>query len=245
MISMQEVVEALTDCELSNLIYVDMATKEINVDKIPKLIRSINLGVLDLHKRFLLKEGTVLIRTHRERHRYYLRPEFQVGNGRPKPGVEQYIEAGDDKLNARSILKIERVIDECGMDLAMNNLSEFYSVSTPSINIIDIPDHVLKQEHTGNLTVKFRMAPKTEVIFEDNLEDWMYLKVDIPYTHLQALIWYVASRSHSSKGFMENTVSEFNNYGNRYEMECQNLDALNLRVDQVGTNDRLSRGGWV
>lgn len=245
MISMQEVVEALTDCELSNLIYVDMETKEINESKLPKLVRSINLGVLDLHKRFLLKEGTVVIRTHRERHRYYLRPEFQVNNGRPKPGVEQYIEDQFDKLTDRSILKIERVIDTCGHELGLNNLSEFYSVSTPSPNVIDIPDHVMKQEHTGKLTVKFRMAPKSEVIFEDSIEDWMYLKVDLPYTHLQALIWFVASRSHASKGFMENTVSEFNNYGNRYEMECQNLDALNLRVDQVGTNDRLLRGGWV
>src|SRR5690606_40296744 len=73
---------------------------------LPKLVRSINLGVLDLHKRFLLKEGTVVIRTHRERHRYYLRPEFQVNNGRPKPGVEQYIEDQFDKLTDRKSTRL-------------------------------------------------------------------------------------------------------------------------------------------
>lgn len=245
MIKMQEVIDLLTDCELGNLVYVDADTKKINQDTLPKLIRSINNGVLDLHKRFMLKEGSITIDLDPAIHRYYLRAMYQLDNGKPKAGLVQYIRAGDDKLSPQAILKVERVLDHNGVELEINEIGSHYGVMTPAVDILQVPDKVLVECKVPYLELKFRMAPKKPVVCLDDMEEWCCLDVDIPYTHLQALIWYVASRSHTSIGFAENTTNESNNYSNKYEMECANLDSQNYRVDQQGQNDRLVRGGWV
>lgn len=245
MIKMQEVVDLLTDCELGNLVYVDPDSKEINMTKLPALVRSINLIVLDLHKRFSLKIGTIVIDTIPGQTRYYLRNTYQMNNGKPKPDLIQYIREGNDKLNPRSILKVEQVFHNDGRELLLNKQGEQFGVMTPAIDILEVNPYALSETVMTSLTVNYRMAPKKEVVCPDNLDNWYCLDVDIPYTHLQALIWGVASRSHSSIGFADNTTSEFNNYTIKYENECGALDVLNLRVDQQGENDQFARNGWA
>lgn len=240
MISMGEVVNMLTDCELAQLLYVDMDTREINQASLPSLVRTINLGILELHKRFLLKKGSVEVILDPDRHRYYLRQSHLLN---AKGDLPKYL-VGEDLASPRSILKVEEVYDQYGKELKLNS-DPFYGVSTPAADILEVSDHILLHSGANKLKLVFRMAPKNQILCSDFTEEVDCLKVDIPYTHLQALIWFVASRCHSSKGFQENTASEFISYGNKFEQECVALDALNFRVDQQGGNDRLKRQGWA
>lgn len=245
MIKMLEVIELLTDCELSNMIYVDSENQKLNMDHIPKLVRSINLGVLELHKRFNLKIGTLTVVLDKSRHRYALLPKYQTGNKPDGPDDVKYIKQGDDKISAQSILKLERIFDDKGHELKLNEVGDYESLTTPNDTTIQVSDWFLQKYPTENLRVEYRMAPKKVLMCEDFTDDWDCLDVDIPYSHLQALVYFVAMRSHSSTGFQANTASEFNNYAQKYEIECTNLDVLNLRVDPQGRNDRLVRGGWA
>lgn len=241
MISMREVIDMLTDCELAQLVYVDSDSKTLNMRTLPGLIRTLNLGVLEMHKRFLLKTGTAEVLLDKERHRYYLRPAHRVGAKGDSP---KYL-ISSDLLGPRSLLKVEQIFDQEGREYSLNT-DPFYGLMTPAPDILEVSDHILLNSRANKLTVKFRMAPRAEILCDDlEEEDIENLKVDIPYTHLQALIWFVASRSHASKGFQENTASEFISYGNKFEAECAALDALNYRVDQQGGTDRLMRQGWA
>lgn len=245
MIKMAEVVDLLVDCELSNLLYVDSDNKALNTAKLPALVRSINQGVLELHKRFNLKIGTITIDLDKERHRYYLRPQFQTGNKPDGVDAVKYIRAGDDKLWPRSILKVERVFDQAGCELTLNEQGSLESLMTPSDDILQVSDWFLQKYPTTSLKLEYRMAPKKQLLCEDFQDEWDCLDVDIPYTHLQALVYFVAMRSHSSIGFQANTASEYNNYSQKYEIECQALSTLGLQNDPQGRNDRLVRGGWA
>lgn len=245
MIKMAEVVDLLCDAELSNLVYVDSETKQLNTAKLPALVRSINQGVLELHKRFNLKTGVITLVLDKNRHRYYLRPTYQTGNKPDGPDDVKYIEAGDDRLWNQSILKVEQIYDDAGKELKLNESGDYESLMTPSDDTLQVSDWFLQKYPTTKLKMTYRMAPRKQLLCEDFVDEWDCLEVDIPYSHLQALVYFVAMRSHSSVGFQANTASEFNNYSQKFEIECSNLDALNLRVDPQGRNDRLSRGGWA
>lgn len=58
------------------------------------------------------------------------------------------------------------------------------------------------------------------------------------------LLYYVASRVHNSIG-MTGEFNAGNNYSAKYEMSCQQLEQMNLRVDQDSQNSKLQRGSWV
>jgi hypothetical protein len=70
------------------------------------------------------------------------------------------------------------------------------------------------------------------------------IDVELPYSHLEALLFYVASRVHTPTG-MTNETNMGNTYYQKYEASCQQLEVSNLRVDQGSQNSRLYRNGWV
>lgn len=248
MIPMKEVVNLLCESELVNLAFVDLDTKELNTAKLPSLVRSINLGALELHKRFNLKEGTLVLNVQPGQNLYFLRQEFQEG-AKARPSIPvQYISALPGKFFTVGLLKVEKVLDSKGYEYKLNEEDSCLSVYTPQADVIEIPDNLLKYMADSNitqLTVKFRKAPVQHLICEDFADDWSCKQIDLPYTHLQALVYFVAKRSHNSVGFTENSTRERIDYNSLFEQECANLDALNLRVDRQGGDDRLRRGGWV
>lgn len=242
MIPLKEIIDLLCGAEFFNMHFVDMETHELVVSKVPMLVQSINLGVLDLHKRFTLKTGHAKINLTKGQFRYNLRPQYQVGT---KGNEDKYIVEGD-KLYPRSVLKIEKVFDECEIELPLRGPGYRNNVSTPENDSILLPKNYFDgDENRTFITVEYRRTGDPLRICNDDLDNWTCLKVDLPYTHQQALLYFVANRHHKPTGFSENSARETINYGQAYEDECRNLDKLNLRVDDVGTDDMIRRGGWA
>lgn len=68
-------------------------------------------------------------------------------------------------------------------------------------------------------------------------------KVELPSSHLQALLYFVASRTYNPIG-MTGEFNAGNNYNAKYEAECQGLEAAGLQVERGINNFKLNWSGW-
>ena len=70
--------------------------------------------------------------------------------------------------------------------------------------------------------------------------------VELPDTHLTALLYFVASRLFNPTGLSGNTAfHEGNNYDAKFEAECERLGDKGYENAEVEDNSRLRRNGWV
>ena len=73
---------------------------------------------------------------------------------------------------------------------------------------------------------------------------WNETEIELPYSHLEALLYFIASRVHNPIG-MANEFHAGNSWAAKYEHECVRLEQLNLRVDQGEDNTNFCRNGWI
>lgn len=247
---LREVLNTLASGELSNLSFVDETTGTIKTEAIGKLISSINMGMTDLHTRFLLKLGSITVNLQKGQTIYPLKPEYQVGQ-RTLRGTTQFISADGTRLD-NDLLKIQQVFaiydnDRSGfnrdpVELGLNDHDARHGVFTTSYNTLNVPLHLQEEDKVKALRVVYRQ--NADPICQcDNDYDPDCIEVELDYSHLWALCLFVASRVHNPSGFGTGGVHEGNNYWSKYLAECARLDEANMRLDYVADNTkRLQKG---
>lgn len=206
-------------------------------DDVGVLLSSINLGLTELHKRFLLREGSLTLMPLPGRASYPLLSKYQVNNPASTEPVRFIAESSEAFRD--DILKIERVYDSAGNELGLNDPENPLALYTPTYNQLRLPSGLPE----GNLTVVYRANhPRIEkgagVFQPDTVE------VELPESHREALLYYVAARVVSPSG-MQDDFHDGNNYLAHFEASCQRLEQYNLRIEQRPGNSRLERNGWV
>lgn len=186
----------------------------IDATNYPKVLAHINMGLLALYKRFPLKEGRKVLAI--------------------QPGIYTY------PLDAPDALKIERVYSAEGWELGLNDESDPGSCFTPSSHVLRVPALL----ETVSVEVVYRAGHPLLTVDATGYLDPELVTVELPYTHLEPLLLYVASRVNNPMG-MSNEFHAGNSYAAKYEAACQLLEMVNLRVDQGSQNTRLVRNGWV
>ena len=216
-----EVFTQLSSGELSQIFVGQQIEGEITDKSASYLIPSIILGVTALHTRFTLKEGRVS---------FTLSTLGDVYN-----------------LQRQDIIKIEQVITQSGRELPLNNSADIYSCSTPTLGTLRVPMSIINKSPdlpddliTDSLEVVYRA--NHEIISVDVMPE--YYEVDLPYSHLLALLYFVASRVHNPIG-MVNEFHAGSSWAAKYEQECARLELQNIQVDNGTDYDRISRNGWV
>lgn len=219
-----EVFSQLAYGELSQIALGTITDDELSEEAHAPLLAHVNLGLTSLYKRFNLKEGRLQF------------PLNTAGN--------VY------KLNPADLLKIERVYTDAEKELPLNNGNDRYSCYTPQLNVLRVhPDVVNKapslpdQYKTDGLLVVYR-ANHIKVVATGGFIVPESVELELPYSHLEALLYFIASRVHNPIG-MVNEFNAGNNWAAKYEMECQRLEQLNLEVDDDFCNNRLDSHGWV
>lgn len=237
---LREVINMLGTGELANLSLFDDDGnfKEANTQK---LVTSINLALTDLHKRFLLKLGTVTINLQKGQTVYPLKPVYQVGQRAPV-GTVQFIE-NDGTYLKDNLLKVYQVFDEHGHELGLNDHDARRGVFTSSYNVLNVPGELFDRHDVRKLRVSYQMNA-TPLKGLDGDFDLDCAEVDIGYQHLWAMCLFIASRVHNPSGFGTGGVHEGNNYWSKYESECVNLEATNMRIDMVADNTRRLQKGF-
>lgn len=240
---LSEIFEQLTSGELSQL--------AISSDP-ARMIPHINLGLTALYKRFPLKEGRFTLLLQDNQLLYPLLSKYAVNNRSSRETV-RYIQDTAASPFKDDLQKIEKVIVDSGLEVGLNDEADEFSVFTPAANTLRIPavyvaptPNTPPEYLTETMQVVYRAShPKIPTDLETyDLETLGNMTLELPYSHLEPLLLFVAARVHTPTGMM-NETNMGNTYAVKYEQACQHLEQINLRVDQFSQPDRILRGGWV
>lgn len=243
---LQEVFAHLTNGELRQLALGTAVDGEIPEEKWPELVSHINLGLADLFTRFHLKEGRFSVTLSPSKRRYHLDSRYATSN--TKSTATKFIDDSEDPF-VDNLNKVERVYTDGGYELSVNDPTDSYSLMTPSMNVLEVPLEIVDSApdlpdwlRTTKLDVAYRAAHP--VIGRPGTSISLSTQVELPQSHLQALLYFVASRVNNPIGLV-NEFNAGNNYAAKYAAECARLEQQNLRIDHISRNMRLARNGWV
>lgn len=245
---LQEILDQLSAGEFSQLSIGGNALGVIDTNNYGRVLGHVNLALTALFTRFTLKEGTLTLRLVEGTDKYKLDSAFAVNKvGSVEP--VRYIEDTLADPFVDDIIKVEQVLTDTGIDLALNDKADPCSVFTPSSLVLRVPEAMLTNEDwpdelaTDKLTLVYRAChPKLVVTTPTFIPS--QIEVALPNTHLTPLLYYVASRAHTPAG-MSNEFHAGNSYYAKYETACQELEREGIQVDVGQTNTRLRSNGWV
>lgn len=215
--NLQDIFTHLAHGELSQLFVGEDG--EINASERPKIASSVTLGLGDLYKRLLIKESS----------------ESVVLN----QGTSTYVLAATDVNN------IERIVDSEGEEITLNDVNDVYSFRTISDTAFSLSDdYFTKKEITTEIVTIYYRANHPVLNAALVRTDPASVDIELPFTYVQALLFYVASRVHAPTGL----TKEFhtgNDYLSKYEAEVARLQLHNIPADRVAETTRFEAGGWV
>ena len=241
--TLKQIFDLLSQGELSQ-IHLG-GTQGIDESNWERVLGAVNLGLTELHKRFPLRREQVVLQMQEGQLRYTLDVKHAVSN-RENPTVTKYlIDSAANPFIGR-VLKIYKVFDASGCELKLNRVGDAFdqahsTVRTPSYNTLILPTMLPVQALTVEYLGNHPLLVKEQGYF--NLED---VAVELPDTHLTALLYFVASRLFNPTGLSGNTAfHEGNNYEAKFEAECMRLENDGYENAEQEENSRLHRNGWV
>lgn len=235
---LQEVFDQLSGGEFSQLCIGGQTPGVINEANWGAVINHINLGLTALYRRFNLKHNQLILQMQEDQLAYRLHSAFAVNARQSQEAVRYILDTEDDRFKD-DIIKVERVLDEEGCDLPLNDAARADSLTTPSSLTLRVPESL----DTQDLTVIYR-ANHPKIAVGLGYFDPARVVVELPDTHLEPLLYYVASRVNNPVG-MANEFHAGNSYFAKFEASCQALEGKGLQVDMGQTNTRARRNGWV
>lgn len=235
---LSEILSQLTFGEFNQLAIGGAEKGKIDEKNYPAVISHINLGLTALFRRFPLKEGRVTLRPVPGQLVYPLDSKFAVSNVRSKETTRYLIDSATDKFDDDTLIKVERVLDLSHTEVPLNVDHDPESCFTPAMNVIRIPTMAV-----DDLILVYRQN-HPQIVVPSGYFDPTKVEVDLPYTHLEALLYFVASRAHNPVG-MVNEFHKGNSYAAKYEAVCAELEYNNIKPDHGWENMRLPKGGWV
>ena len=240
--TIQDLFEQLAYGELSHVVSGELNDDgELPEERRQKLIKHIQMGLRDLHTRFLLRERTLVIEHVPGNTLYELSTEFAKSNT-ASAAPAKFI---DDLTNPYSgnLLRVARVYDDAGEEVPLNDLAlPESSIETPSFNLLKIPatltfERMTVVYHEDHPTFDKYRAPAVPFKTE----------VHLPPTHTLALLFFVASRVLNPIGISPE-FHEGNNYAAKYEAEVARLKMMGLEKDALGDvneHERFLDAGWM
>lgn len=235
---LSEIFTQLTYGEFSQLCIGGGEQGKISEENYPAVVAHVNLGLTALFRRFNLKEGRITLRPVENKLVYELDSKFAVNNARSRETVRYLIDTPADKFDDDTLIKVEKVLDLAEEEVLLNVEGDPESCFTPSMKSIRIP-----KEAVDDLILVYRQN-HPQIVVPAGIFDPARVEIELPYTYLDALLYFVASRAHNPVG-MQNEFHKGNSYFAKYEAVCAELEFHNVKRDNTFDNDRLVKGGWV
>ncbi len=240
MITLQEIFDNLATGELSGLSIGNSQAGSIVEADYPKIVAHINLGLVDLYKRFPLRQGEIQLHQHADVTTYYLRSDHVADVD--SMDEDFYIEEVDDVPFLDDIIKVTEVTDSLGDDVGLNDTNKpLTGVFTPSFDIIKSVPYDPPEILSITYQAKY---PKITISDPFDPED---VKLYIPDFIIEALMLYVAMRIY--RGMNSRVAEGETNIGttffSMYETECQKLTALDVFADVNDSGKQFVNNGWI
>lgn len=247
--NLQEVFDQLTAGEFSQMAIGGLERGIIAPTNYKTVMAHINMGLTALYRRFALKEGHIKLDLQPSQHTYPLKERFALTSRRSTEPVRYILDSASAPFR-EDIHKIERVLTEVGFTLGLNDISDKNSCHTPTMSTLVVPDSVINQTSqtpeqlkTSTLDVFYRANHPILTIPIGYFEP-KRVELELPYSHLEALLYFVASRANNPVG-MSDEFHAGNNYAQRYEAACQELERHNMRIDVGQQSHKLESKGFA
>lgn len=247
---LSEIFEKLTTGELSQVSIGGANSGELLEKDYRAVGNHVMLGLTALYKRFDLKRSLLVVELVPDLTEYMLHSRYAV-NGKQTNEPVRYIIDSMKRPFKDDILKILGVTNDEGCNLSLNDNNDRFSLRTPTIESLLVPLDVVNQVEsklpdeykTDRLIVQYQ-ANHANFIPRIGYFDPENTTIELPSSHTQALLYFVASRVHNPIG-MGQEFNAGNNWNARYEQECQRLEADGNELEIDLGNHRARRNGWV
>lgn len=229
---LQEVLQRLCEGEFSDVNYGYIVDDGPLSEHHGKLVRHIDMALLELHKRFSLRLKEIDILQFEGITTYELSTKYAVSNDLSLVTNKYVLDSYDTPFITKEFLKVDSIRDDMHNPIPLNNAEKHGSMFSTTFNTL----RVTRPKDGCKFTVSYRAAlanlsaqlPASEV------------EVELPYSHLEALLFYVASRATAA------TSPEIsNNYIMKFEASCAMLSRLNLNIEDNTDATRFQNNGWI
>ncbi|MCM2973734.1 hypothetical protein [Larsenimonas suaedae] len=232
---LDDIFDALGSSELSQLSLGSETDMGVARESEVKLLPHINLGLTALHKRFKLREGRIRVLRKPGREQYVL----TAAHAMSAQGVgsrDAYIDDAERTFE-NDLLKIEQVLDPNGCPVPLNDENMPGGLRTLSVNTLVMPATFAHPY----VTVVYRANhPQLK---PTNATAIRKMEIDLPFSHLEALLFFIASRVFNPMGASEG-FHEGNNYASKYERACLALENGGYQLENQFEDHRFHRNGW-
>lgn len=214
--------------ELSQLVSAGVTTRDTQI------ITNINLGLIELYKRFPIKLSEVIVQLNSRRTHYTISSAHAESNKPIDGNSDDYYVMDSlyypfkDDLN-----QIEVVYNEEGEELPLNDENLTYSLFTVGHNVLLHP----YPENENAISVIYRASAPLLVV-----DGELTQIVEIPDHLLELLTTYVAYKTFASISL---NSPEATGYFTKFEASCNLINNLGLISKPSNTNLRLEINGWV
>lgn len=222
----------------------------ITTDKYAQLTSYVNLGVLALHKRFLLKEKEVVLQLYDHIVKYELKWIYASTNSGSAEVYKYILDTAADPFNSWKYLRILAMYDQYGHEYTLNssytdeafNSADQHLAFTPGQLELQIP-YPDNARRVGLLM----LAAPLNITAPTLLAELATTEVDLPDILLDPLLAYIADRHFTSKpSILSKETPEAVVYPSRFERECRKIKEYNLiNEPQITGVNRFWRNGWV
>lgn len=245
-----DIFSQLTTGELSNVNIGGLENGEIKDENYKAVMNHINLGLTALYTRFNLKEGHLILNLQQSQATYSLDSKYAVSNTKSKEPVKYILDSASSPFKD-DILKIESITTPYNIDVSLNTGWHPYKCTTPSGKVLRVPLCLIDgstdaPEYLRNLTFLNVYYRANHVLYDPDSGGFQADKIDIelPQSHLQALLYYVASRVNNPIGLGQE-FNAGNTYAAKFERECQVLEGQSMELDPNQYHTKLYDRGFV
>lgn len=203
----------------------------IQSENFPKVISAINLAANSLYSKFPLRKVQIAIQQYDHITSYILDRKYAFSNDESTETYKYIIDSPYEPFN-NDVIYVDKVFNEIGEELPLNDNDFYYSIFTPKYNVVQVP----YPDAENALYVEYRATPVK--IETDNTD--LTVNVEIPEHLREAMLFYVAHKLYAP---IDPNLSV--GYFNKYTEFCNQVDYYGLVNRDMNTNLKLERNGWV
>jgi hypothetical protein len=239
MVLLKDLFTTLATGEFSNLSFsAELAGNTIGASH-RKIVDHLNLGLIELYKRFRFLEGELRLHVDPRVTMYYLREDRLASI--ENISLTRYIERPSDYEGFLNILELTGVFKETGEEIKLNNRQSVPSIRQLAPDVLKIAG--LTEAQT--LEIVYQASP-TKVVLDDET-DLTTAVLAIPETIIEPLLFYMAFRVYKPVGANNSTAQadKSASYQQQYELSCQKLAQFGLDLHDNDQEERFTSDGWV
>lgn len=239
MIILKDLFDLLATGELSNLKLSQNLDGTLSEEEYGKVINHINIGSVELHKRFNLSQREIILHVCPTQNEYHLKSNrialLQNMNTRT------YLEDRGNNDREINLIEVLNVFDESQTPLKMNDRHAIPYILQQAPDVLKIT----KLFTPRIFHISYQAYPSKIIINDDfNPESYEY---DIPQSIIEPLLYYVAARVYKPMGSNDSTANSDKAaaYQQQYELACQKIALFGLDAQHNDDENTFERDGWA